>query len=213
MAFAPNSNKDCVLAWEAMPDALQDGLTPRQSDWLDAHLASCDACRAQFAQQQRLQRALSLPPVVPTDVEGGLQRLLARIDAPDIAPARDPMRPGGWTGRALVAAVLVQAIGLGAMGVKLWSAEPQPAPAYRTLSQEAAPPAAASIRLVPDPAMTVADLDALLRANGLRVVGGPNAVGAYTLALSSGGAGRDAVLQRLRATHGIRMAEPVAGTP
>jgi hypothetical protein len=70
-----------------------------------------------------------------------------------------------------------------------------------------------SIRMVPEPAMALADWDALLHENGLRVVAGPNAVGAYTLVASSGLAGREALLQRLRAHRGVRLAEPVAGTP
>ena len=210
MAVTQTPNKDCVLAWDAMPDALQGSLSPRQREWLDAHLACCEACRDQFAQQQRLQRAMSLPLDLPVDMEGGLQRLLSRIDKPELPEARDSLRHG-WVGRALVAAVLVQAIGLGAMGAKLLSIEP--APAYRTLSEEAAPTPAGSIRLVPEPAMALADWDALLHENGLRVVAGPNAVGAYTLVAASGVAGRGAVLQRLRAHRGGRHAEPVAGTP
>jgi hypothetical protein len=211
MAFSPDTGKDCVLAWDAMPDALQENLTTRQREWLDGHLARCDSCRAQFAQQQRLQRAMSLPIDLPIDAEAGLQRLLSRIDNPDVAKARDPWRPAGLVVRALVAAVLVQAIGLGAMGVRLWSMDP--APAYRTLSQEAAPVPAGAIRLVPDPAMKVADWDALLQANGLRVVAGPNGVGGYTVVPGSGVANRDALLQKLRETAGIRLAEPVAGAP
>lgn len=211
MALTHTPNKDCVLAWDAMPDALQGNLTSRQREWLDGHLASCESCSSQFAQQQRLERAMSLPLDLPVDMEAGLQRLLSRIDKPDVAEARESLRHAGWVGRALVAAVLVQAIGLGAMGAKLWSIEP--APAYRTLSEEAAPMPAGSIRLVPEPAMALADWDALLHENGLRVVSGPNAVGAYTIAASSGMAGRDALLQRLRAHRGVRLAEPVAGTP
>ena len=211
MASTQTPNKDCVLAWDAMPDALQGNLTPPQREWLDGHLAACGSCRTQFAQQQRLERAMSLPLDLPVDREAGLQRLLARIDKPDVVEARDSLRHAGWVGRALVAAVLVQAIGLGAMGAKLWSIEP--APAYRTLSEDAAPVPAGSIRLVPEPAMMLADWDALLHANGLRVVSGPNAVGAYTISAPSGLAGRDALLQRLRAHRGVRLAEPVAGTP
>jgi hypothetical protein len=210
MASTHTPNKDCVLAWDAMPDALHGDLSPRQREWLDGHLAGCESCRGQFAQQQRLERAMSLPLDLPVDMEAGLQRLLSRIDKPEVHEARDSLRHAGWIGRALVAAVLVQAIGLGAMGAKLWSIEP--APAYRTLSEEAAPMPAGSIRLVPEPAMALADWDALLRENGLRIVAGPNAVGAYTLVASSGVAGRDALLQRLRAQRGVRFAEPVAGT-
>jgi hypothetical protein len=211
MALTQTPNKDCVLAWDAMPDALQGNLSPRQRQWLDEHLACCEACRGQYAQQQRLQRAMSLPLDLPVDLEAGLQRLLSRIDRPAIAETRESLRHAGWVGRALVAAVLVQAIGLGALGAKLWSIEPEPA--YRTLSEEAAPMPAGAIRMVPEPAMALADWDALLHENGLRVVSGPNAVGAYTLVASSGLAERDALLQRLRAHRGVRLAEPVAGTP
>src|SRR3546814_8024806 len=72
----------------------------------------------------------------------------------------------------LVAAVLLQAVGMSVMGAKLWSMDP--APAYRTYSQEAAPTPGGSIRLVPDPSMKVAEWDALLHAHGLQVVAGPN---------------------------------------
>lgn len=213
MALPPRTNKDCVLAWEAMPDALQGALTPHQQAWLDGHLASCDACRGQFEQQRRLQRALRLPPDPGPDMEAGLQQLLARIDAQEMPAAREPLRSSGWAGRALVAAVLVQAIGLGVLGARLWTLSPAPAPEYRTLSQDTAPLPAGSIRLVPDPAMPLADWDALLQANALRVVAGPNAVGAYTVVPFSDAGGGDALLQRLRSTRGIRLAEPVAGAP
>ena len=213
MAFSPNANKDCVLAWEAMPDALQDALTPQQDAWLQAHVAGCAPCRAQFAQQRRLQRALSLPVAPAMDAEAGLQRLLARIDTPELAEPRETIRAGGWMGRALVAAVLVQAIGLGAMGARLWSQAPQ-APQYRTLSQEASSPVpAGAIRVVPDPAMSVAAWDALLQAEKLQVVAGPNGVGAYTVVPRAGADGGDALLSRLRATRGVRLAEPVADAP
>ena len=218
MAVSTNPNRDCLLAWEAMPDALLGELTPQQGAWLDAHLAECGACRVQFAQQQRLKHAMSLPLDLPMDVESGVQRLLARIDNPDIPAARPPARATGWAGRALVAAVLVQAIGLGAMGARLWSLEPaapaaSAAPEYRTLSREDAPLPAGAIRVVPDPGMTLGDWDALLASNGLHVVSGPNGVGAYTVVSDAGTAGRDALLERLRGAQGVRLAEPVAGAP
>ncbi len=204
--------KDCVIAWDAMPSALQGSLAPALAGWLDAHLAECPACRAQFDKERHLQRAIRLPPAVRPDADAGLQRLLERIDRPGAAaPAR--ARAGGWGARALVAAVLVQAVGLGVMGARLWSLEPAPAADYRTYTAEAAAPVAGSIRLVPDPAMRVSDWDALLRDNGLEVVAGPNAVGAYTVVPASGAAGREALVRRLRAVDGIRFAEPVADTP
>src|SRR3546814_20605662 len=70
-----------------------------------------------------------------------------------------------------------------------------------------------SIRLVPDPSMKVAEWDALLHAHGLQVVAGPNEVGGYTVAPRSGAVGRDRLIERLGATAGVLLAEPVAGTP
>lgn len=210
MTFPLNPGNECVRAWEAMPHALQANLAPQQSEWLDDHLARCDACRGEFAQQQRLQRAMSLPVDMPFNAEADLQRLLARIDNPDIQAPRDASRHAGWAGRALVAAVLVQAIGLGVMGVKLWSIDP--APAYRTLGQETAVMPAASIRVVPNPSMTLADWDASLHAHGLHVVAGPNDAGAYTVVPLSADANREALVQQLRATNGMLLVEPVAGT-
>jgi hypothetical protein len=61
--------------------------------------------------------------------------------------------------------------------------------------------------------MTVADWDALLQANGLRVSAGPNDVGGYTVVPLADVAGREALVQRLRSAPGIRLAEPVAGAP
>ena len=215
MTFPMDSGKDCVRAWEMMPWVLQDSATREQGAWLEDHLAQCEACRAEFAQQSRLRLALSLPAEVPVDVEVGLGRLLARLDTPEPQEARPRSRARNWLSRALVAAVLVQALGIGILGVKLWSAGDNPA--YRTLSQEpretlpAATPAA--IRVVPDAGMTLADWNALLHALRLQVVGGPNDVGAYTVAPASPASTAQHALQQLRTTRGILLAEPVAATP
>src|SRR3546814_15879377 len=37
MINPPDQGKDCVLAWGAMPHALQGHLTRQQADWLDPH--------------------------------------------------------------------------------------------------------------------------------------------------------------------------------
>src|SRR3546814_9002688 len=113
------------------------------------------------------------------------------IDQPYSPALGEHLRVGGWAGRVLVAAVMLQAVGMSVMGAKLWSMDP--APAYRTYSQEAAPTPGGSIRLVPDPSMKVAEWDALLHANGLQVVAGPNEVGGDTDAHRPGAAGGERV--------------------
>jgi len=211
MTFPKNaSGRDCVRAWDTMPWVLQNSATQEQGEWLKDHLAHCESCSAEFAQQIRLQRALSLPSDIPLDANAGLKRLLGRLDTADAHEESYRMRSGTWLSRALVAVVLIQALGIGTLGMKMWSTDNHPA--YRTLSQEAAPAAPGAIRIVPDAAMTLASWNALLHTLRLQVVGGPNDVGAYTVA-PMGSASTAHTLQQLRATQGIRLAEPVAVTP
>ncbi|MDV0438230.1 hypothetical protein [Xanthomonas sacchari] len=201
---------ECAHAWELMPWVLQDSATEQENAWLVAHLAKCRHCSAEFAQQSRLRMAMTLPSDVPVDAEAGLQRLLQRLDAP--VPQPRPQRSrASWTTRALVAAALLQAVGLGVLGLRL-SAEHERSTAYRTLSDAAQPLAADAIRVVPDARMTLADWDALLRKLQLRVIGGPNAAGAYTVVPTQAGspAQPQRSVQQLRATAGIRLAEPIA---
>ena len=212
MTFPMDSGKDCVHAWEMMPWVLQGSATQEQGGWLENHLAQCESCRAEFAQQSRLRLALSLPADVPVNADVGLGRLLARLDTADAPELRPRSRPPSWLSRALIAAVLVQALGIGVLGVKLWSMGGGN-PAYRTLSQETLPAAPGAIRVVPDAGMTLADWSALLHALRLQVVSGPNDVGAYTVAPVSSASTAQHALQQLRSTRGILLAEPVAVTP
>jgi hypothetical protein len=212
MTFPIDTGRDCARAWEAMPWVLQDLAPQEQGEWLMHHLAGCEACQAEYAQQQRLRAALALPAEPSPDPEVGLKRLLARLDEPEVSAVPAPARreASGWLTRALVAAVLVQALGLGALGLKYWSAGD--GAGYRTYSQEAAPVPVGSIHVVPETTMKVSDWNTLLREQHLRVIGGPNDVGAYTVQPTGEETAQQAV-QHLRATRGIRFAEPVAGTP
>jgi hypothetical protein len=207
-----DTGRECGRAWEAMPWVLQDSAPQEQTEWLMSHLADCDGCRAEFEQQKRLRLAMSLPADVSIDPELGLRRLLARIDAPALVTAPARAAGGSWLTRALVAAVLIQAVGLGMLGARFW-AEGTPQPVYRTLSQDAAPMPAGAIHVVPDNDMKLADWNTLLRSMQLQVIGGPNDVGAYTVMPAGGAAASTQAVQHLRAAHGIRLAEPVNANP
>jgi hypothetical protein len=210
MTFLMNSVSDCVRAWDVMPWVLQNSAAQEQAEWLKAHLVHCESCRAEFAQQRRLWVAMSLPSDLPIDANAGLRRLLGRLDAPEAKERPHNSRSGNWLTRALVAAVLIQALGIGTLGVKLWAAGEHPS--YRTLSQEPEPRGPGTIRVVPDAAMRLAAWDTLLQSLRLQVVGGPNEVGAYTVVPTGSTSTADA-LQQLRAARGIRLAEPVTVTP
>lgn len=215
MSFTVSTRKDCARAWDAMPWVLQHHASAEQTEWLASHLAQCASCRAEYERQRYLQQAMQLPPDVTVEANAGLKRLLDRLDAHDsaetVAPPPTRMRAGGWLTRALVAAVLVQAVGIGILGMKLKQEE---SPAYRTLSQTPATAApAGAIHVVPDAGMPLAEWNTAMRTLHLQVISGPNDVGAYTVASTAKGVATADILRQLRATRGIRMAEPVADTP
>jgi hypothetical protein len=210
MSIPVATGQECIRAWEAMSSVLQDGAVPGQGEWLSQHMSRCESCNDAFEQQRRLRLALSSPTQLRIDANLGLRRLLERIDARQ--PQQLALQPShaSWWVRGLMAAVLIQACGLGLVGRILWWSDQ--APAYRTLSQEPDPATTATtgkIRVIPDPAMAVTDWNALLHVLRLRVVGGPDKQGAYTVAPLSAASSTPRTLQQLRATHGIRLAEPV----
>lgn len=222
-----------LRAWEALPWVVNGRATPEQARWVAEHVAHCDDCRAELSWQQRLHDALAAPATAAADdraAEAGLQRLLGRLDDagqdqpepsgwPVAAPA-SPASPSPPTARAqrvtwaLAAAVVIQAVGLGVMSLQLTGADGD-GNGYHTLSETAAPAAAnAAWRVVPQAEMTLAQWQGLLQSMQLQIVSGPNAAGAYALAPAIGAsAPRDATLARLRAAPGVRMAEPIGGTP
>ena len=147
-----------------------------------------------------------------------LKRLMRRIDEAESeaesAPAerRVRRRSGGPLVQWLVAAVVVEAIGLSVLGAGLlWR---DAAPAYQTLSAPAGEPATVALRIVPAPTLRADELQALLRGLELQIVSGPNAAGAYGLALQTREASAQQVAAKvaaLRAAPGMRLVEPVGG--
>ncbi len=114
-----------------------------------------------------------------------------------------------WWQRGLLAAMLIQAVGLLVVLAPHWPVDQ--APLYRTLGQEPTAIPAGTIRVVPDAAMALTDWNALLHILHLRVVGGPDAAGAYLVVPLSRTATTRHILQQLRATRGVRLAEAVPG--
>lgn len=210
---------DHLRAWDLLPWVVNGRASAEQVQWVDAHVAGCDDCRAELAWQRSLLRAIAAPRAMPAggDPEAALQRLMARLDVPTEAQPVPPAASGGgprYLTQALVAAVVAQAIGLGLLGMHLWPGAGRDAsPGYETLSEPRA--VAGTLRVLPDGAMTQADWRALLQGQGLQVVAGPNAAGAYALAPVAGAAAvpRAEALARLRAAPGIRLAEPIGEAP
>lgn len=209
-------------AWDAIPWVVAGAASADEQHLVQDHLPHCDECRAELALQQRVRDGLaaSLPRAEP-DVEPAWQRMQALLDQTDATPAA-PVVPGGsarpdgdagrWT-RWLVAAVLVQAVGLGALGLAWVDRGRGDATAgdYRTLSQAGHARQATALRLVPAPAMDFGALRGLLESTGLVVVEFSPDGRSLGLAAADGNPRTAALaLPVLRATPGVLMAELIA---
>jgi len=189
---------------------------------VETHLRACTTCAADAQMQTRIQSLLRAPAPVEYSPSAGLRKLMSRVDESERRnqPARQDQRSERWrrpapsrTVRWLAAAVVVQAIGLAAIGAsRLWQApSSSDAPRYHTLTATPSVPAdTPRIRVVFEPSMTLSQLGELLLAHRLTIVAGPSESGIYTLALPSQGDDLElAVLSGLRADSNVRFAEPV----
>jgi hypothetical protein len=200
--------------------AAQQRLRQGVQDHLPAAAAGLDAERGLQRLLGRLDQlpleqdgadpARATPGARPRVAEAGVSGLPAQAAA--AAPRR-----AGRLHAALAAAVVAQAVGLALLSLQLMRSDDAP---YRTLSQPTAAAAApAAYRVAPDPALPMQQWQALLDDTQLRVVDGPNAAGAYALApraaasAAASDAASAAVLARLRADPGVRLAEALGPAP
>jgi hypothetical protein len=215
-------------AWDLIPWIVNGSAPAAELLAVQAHLEGCADCRQELEFQRQLQAAMAIPSSVEVDMRDSWQRLRSRLDvaARPEAVARTGQRRVRAGGKAwmpwLVAAMVVQSIGLGALGAAWWSRPTLPGSmpasavgAYRTLSAPEASVQPATIRVVFAPDVTVAQVQRMLGAARLQVRAGPSEVGVWTLgpAGDSSQAATDAVLRELRAQSEVRFAEAVAGAP
>jgi len=175
-----------------LPWYLTGRLSAADLERVSSHLQRCAICRNDLAHERAVQGILKTDNRIEYAPQASLAKMFSRIDelgrdaptgsSPDL-PRASPrrLRPVQW----LTAAVLVQAVALGWLGASLRD-RPQsavPPAQYQTLSADPVPLAPGPhIRAVFAPAMTLAELKALLSSNDLTIVRGPSEAGAYTLA-------------------------------
>lgn len=202
-------------AWDTLPWLVAGSASAEDAAHAQQHLAECAECRAELAFHQRVQAGLqaALPAAQDLpDAGPAWQRLLARMDAGPAADAAAVVPvavavPARWT-RWLVAAVLVQAVGLGAAGLALRDHSRDGD--YRTYSQAAPAPRAATLRLVPAPGMDFAALRQLLAQTRMDVVEADADGSSLGLAPQDGQARTTAAaLPLLRASAAVLLAEPL----
>ena len=197
-------------AWDLIPWVLNGTASEAERALVRAHLLGCADCRAAYEFEQRLQHGMALedgPPVM--DAERGLRRFWADVPAANVPAA--PRRP---LQRWLVAALLVQAVGLAGLGTLLGlRGGEHGGDDYQVLSRPEALPAAASIRIAPAPGLQVGELRALLARSDLQIVQASSDASQLALALAPGARfDRAQAIALLRAEPGILLAEPI-GAP
>jgi hypothetical protein len=202
-----------------LPWLVAGALDENEAQRVQAHVAECGICKEDVDREQRVLALMQDEPAVEHAPQPGLQNLLARIDelerelpastaqdAVVTAPARRRFTKVPW----LAAASIVQAIGLGILGVMLWNRGVElQAPRFHTMTSSS--PAAAShaqIRVVFSPNMKVSEMQELLKSIPATVVAGPTDAGVYTLAIAGERTEIGPVLNELRAHSSVLFAEP-----
>jgi Putative zinc-finger len=224
--------------WDLIPWVAASSASDADDQRVQQHLANCDHCREEMAFHQDLvlgMRSHHTPPLAQDGddtADSALQRLWARVDhsaqpaaasAPGLATATATAttsaitsasaKPVSTQTRWLMAAVLVQAVGLAALaGLLLNNNRGDHDAAYRTLSTATTAPRVVHLRLVPATSMPVGQLSSLLMRHGLQIVESNHdgSVLGLAAAVTITPAELQALATQLRAEPGVMLAEPTA---
>jgi len=193
-----------------MPWKVNGTLEEAEAALLEAHLAECAECRADFAAETDLRARIASMP---------------HRQEPGELPTLPRLRPPTGAARAVLARVLGRRVPLGwalagpaaaAAAVALFLAMPQTSPAadpdYRLLGADERG-SAGNVIVLFDPESTEHELREALEQVGGRLADGPTASGAYVIRVLA--ADRPAALERLRGLDQVMLAEPIdpAGGP
>lgn len=196
--------------WELIPWVVNGTATPAQKQDVARHLEDCADCRDEYALQMQFHDGMNARDEIEHDARPALSRLFVRIDDAETTLAAPAPRARNRSLQWLAAAVVVQAIGLAMLGNALVTRPSTPAGDFRTLTS-AAPASAATIRLVPSPQLSLAQLSQLLADNRLRIV--ESSADGTKLGVASVDEAADvaAIVTQLRSNPAVLLAEPAAG--
>jgi anti-sigma factor RsiW len=209
-------------AWALLPWLANGRIAPEDREWVESHASTCAECRAELATQRmivtQVQRdGASSPAPAASEEQRSFNKLWARVEASEAAtPAAGAQAAAGTarssrTVRWLAAAVVVQAIGLGVLGMTLRGSR---APDFITVSQVEPRLNAPAVRLVFAPGASMSTINTLLAHQGLSIVSGPGAAGNFTAVLSAdavaSGASAESVASVISKDPNVTFAQPVA---
>ncbi len=197
-------------AIELLPWLVNDSLQGGEREAVRAHATSCIICRRELAELEALQRSIhAMEAEAPAP---DMRRINARIDAQleRVSLGRNLLAgirrffESPW--RAAFAAQSVVLVAVAALWLQSGSGEPE----FRTLTAIEALPDGHYLRVVLDPTLEQAAIDALLADAGLDVVAGPTERGVLTLRFADPDADRTAATEILRNDARVLFVQPVA---
>lgn len=223
--------------WDLIPWIVNQSASADERECARRHLETCADCRDELALQSRIHAGLNAGFVEDGDRARAPLRKLSKLIDDDHAhfsgsttqttigaarSGRGHHNRRRWLA-GLAAAVVVQAIGLIALGAMLRDSRSmsERSGGYGTLSASETTAASATIRLVPSPNQTVGELQQLLDEEGLHVVGSNRGarilalapVAAFSEGVEANGRGVDdrtrEAIERLRNSPDILLAEPI----
>jgi anti-sigma factor RsiW len=209
-------------AWALLPWLANGRIHAADREWVEAHVATCAACRAEVATQRMLANEInrdgSPDPTAP-DEQRSFNKLWARIEASESAslPANGspgaalPTSRSSRTVRWLAAAVIVQGFGLALFG---FNALREPGGFVTVANVPAQRLNAPAVRIVFAPDAPIGTINTLLAHQGLTIVSGPGSAGNFTAELSAdavaSGASADSVAAVISQDPNVSFAQPVA---
>ena len=211
-------------AWALLPWMANGRIAADDREWVEAHVQGCADCRAELAAQrlvaaQLARDAATVPHSAATGEQQSFNKLWARIEAAEsvsrnsAAPSAGSAPRGSRTVRWLAAAVVVQALGLGVLGLALRNGQATDA-SFRTVATVEPRLNAPAVRVVFAPGASIGTVNTLLTHQGLSIVSGPGTSGNYTAELSSdavaSGASAESVAAVMARDPNVAFAQPVA---
>jgi hypothetical protein len=204
-------------AWALLPFLVNGRLSDEDREWVEFHVSQCEDCQRELQAQRPLAAEMrdAESPVIGSE-QRAFNKLWTRIEAaegavpgsnetPVVSARSAPSRTVRW----LAAAAIVQAVGLGVLGLVALQGRGED---FRTVTDVPAPVGgAAAVRLVFAPDTQIDSMAKVLGRYGLQIVSGPGQAGVFTAALPASTAATPAsVAASLANDPHIRFAEPVA---
>jgi len=214
-------------AWALLPWLANGRIAAEDREWVEAHVQGCAECRAELASQRIVATQVnredtSSPQPAGSDEQRSFNKLWARIEAAESAstPATGTMGAAvnaprsSRTVRWLAAAVVVQAIGLGVLGMAFNNRNSGANDDFGTVATPEPRLNAPAVRVVFAPGASISSVNTLLTHQGLSLVGGPGSSGNFTAELSAdavaSGASAESVAAVIAKDPNVTFAQPIA---